>query len=445
MRWAIYLLACFLASGDPLKLAEPYQSLLDLAQTTPSEFSSDGLLRIVETGKITDRDARRTLIEDAFRTAQAAKFPMKMRAIAGTTLDTRTGILAQAYDLNLDALSLQSRAVKDLLGIDSAAALAMFEEIPPPSLAPLSCNDALVYDPSAYYETLGLVVNRSFPTAARTKEEHINLLLGALSRATSPLQLAPIAEVIRSANVTPAQRELLWSRYSGMLEYNQADGRSYVASIDPLSRATGSEAADAFQKFRQRGTGCPGDASRGVEVQTRSRTVQAGSTPVVHPYWQSTEAKQMLEDGKKLRFDSTGHQLSDADRATPEWRQRLADYLSALAHWEPASEDSEADYYHEKSVVYLALIELIPAGGDRDQALNACIDFMNGSSLAQQSPVEWYLEAKLLLERSRQSSGGEPGKVLEAFEHSGNPVLQLELAFDKATGSPMPSWAHPQN
>src|SRR5260370_22863835 len=113
---------CFLflagALLDAQKLPEPYQSIVELAHSAPPEFDSDALLRVAESGKVADRNTRRDLVEQAFRLAVSAKFPARMRGVPGSTLDTRSGNLSKAYDLKLDALSLGSRAVNDLLSLD---------------------------------------------------------------------------------------------------------------------------------------------------------------------------------------------------------------------------------------------------------------------------------------------------------------------------------------
>ena len=72
----------------------------------------------MESGRLADQNARRELVEQAFQLAASAKFPVRMEAVHGTTTDTRSGSLSQAYALKLDALSLQSRAVRDMLPLD---------------------------------------------------------------------------------------------------------------------------------------------------------------------------------------------------------------------------------------------------------------------------------------------------------------------------------------
>src|SRR5579864_2789612 len=218
MRPLLILLFAGVLQAETPKLAEPYRSLVDLAQAAPPEFAADAMLRVAESEKIKDRDAVRDLVEQAFRTAAAATFRVRMRGLPGTTTDTRSGLLSQAYDLRLDALSLQSRAVRDMLSIDKAKARDLFRDMPPPRLAPLTCDDAMVYDVADFYRAIGMIANTAFSEKERAKEEHIDFVLDYVGQVVSPAQLAPLARVIKSVNATPQQAERLWNGFNGMLE-----------------------------------------------------------------------------------------------------------------------------------------------------------------------------------------------------------------------------------
>lgn len=228
------LLASSLLAAEAPKLPEPYQSIVDLAGAAPPEFAADALLRVVESNKIPKRDTKRDLVEQAFRLAAMAKFQIRMHGVAGTLVDTRSGYLSRAYDLKLDALSLQSRAVRDMLPIDSAKARELFQEIPRPALPPLTCYDPLFYDVSDFYQTLGAVVQSAFTPQERKKEEDLNFLLDYMGQVSSPAQLAPVARLIKSASVSSQQRDILWTKFYGLLESMQPDGRSFSAALDDI-------------------------------------------------------------------------------------------------------------------------------------------------------------------------------------------------------------------
>ena len=438
MRAALAVLAVgtFLQAEQP-KLPEPYRSLVDLAQTTPPEFTADALLRIAESGKIDDRDAVRDLVEQAFRLAGSAAFRVRMRALPGTTTDTRSGILNQAYDLKLDALSLESRAVRDILAIDKAKARDLLREISPPTLAPLTCDDALVYDVADFYRTIGMVANAAFSEKERAREENVNLILDYLGQASSPAQLAPLARLVRNANVTPPQRELLWSRFNGLLENIPGDERSYSASLSSMSAESGPEMEVSLEKYKRSGSTCKGDAS--------SATTTTASTPKLERFWQTPKSKKLLEDGLKLRLASDGRLFTDVERSTREWQEQLTGYLSELADWTAGEEPSATVYYHQKCLVFEALIELIPAGPQRDKALLDYVNFVGNPDLQRQSPVEWFIEAHSVLERVRHAEDATLGKLGDAYQHSGNTVLTLEIALEKSLGARPPAMTAAEN
>ncbi|HEV2689819.1 MAG TPA: hypothetical protein VGV35_14755 [Bryobacteraceae bacterium] len=440
----VFLILALLSAETP-KLPEPYQSIAELARGAPVEFAADALLRLVESGKIGNQDAKGELVSEAFRLAAAAKFKVRMRKLPGSIPDTRSSALSNAYDLKLDVLSLQSRAVADMVPIDKAKARELFREIVRPSLPALTCDDPLVYDVADFYQTLGIVANATFTAEERAKEEHLNFLLDYLAQAATPAALAPLARVIQSAAVTPDQSAILWNRFNGLLETMQPDDRSFSAAAPEIAKGVNAGTQESFLKFLQRSKGCPDDGSPGVSLDLSRGPVQAGNTPHVESYWQSAEAKRLLEDGQRLRIRPDGKLVSEAERSTREWQQQLTDYLAAMAAWTSAQEKSEADYYHQKCVVYEALVELIPPGPQRDKTLEAYVNFVSNSNLQSNSPAEWFMHAHSMLDRVRSTSSGEPAKMLAAFETSGNRSLALYAALEKAFGGGLPAWVTKSN
>ncbi len=445
MRLAGLFLIAVLLPAEPPKLPEPYQSIAEQSHSVSPEFAADALLRVVESHKITDVDAQRDLVEQAFRLAGNAKFRIRMRSLPGSMVDTRPGYLGKAYELKLDALSLASRAVRDMAPMDRARARAMFQEIPKPQLTPLTCDDPLVYEVSDYYQILSIIVGSSFSEKERKKDENINFFLDYLLQATSPAQVAPLANAIKSVGVTPEQREILWNRLGGLLENMQPDDRSYAASLGEIERALPQELHASLEKYQKKSSGCRDDAAvtAGANAGLANAEPQpagTGSTPKIERYWESVATHILLEGAKKLRFGTEGKVLSDADRASQEWQQQLADYLRQLGEWGPGQEKSEADYYHQKCVVYEALVELIPPGTERDTVLMSYLDFIGNSSLQQQSPAEWFMHAQSMLQRVRLTNSGEPSKLLEGFQKSGNPILSLYATLERTFGSSTPSW-----
>jgi hypothetical protein len=437
MRLAALLLVPVLFSAEPPKLPEPFRSIADLAGAAPPEFAADALLRMAESGRLADKSARRQLIEQAFQLAASAKLPVRMQGLPGTTTDTASGSLSQAYGLKLDVVSLDSRAVIAMLLLDQTKGRELFAQIVKLSLAPLTCDDALAYEPSEYYGALTAVVNEGFTLKEKAKEEHVNVLLDALAQVTSPSQLTPLASAIQGAGVTPAQRQMLWIRLTGLLENMQPDNRSFAASLTGLSGWDTPGLEPALEKYRQKNHGCETD---GAPQSSNQEASKKPSTPKLDRYWQSANARQLLEAGKKLRFASSDQLYSDADRATTQWQRQLADYLNLIADWTQDQQESDADFYHEKCLVYISLLDLVPPGSQSDKILADFVDFISNSALYQQSPAEWFVEPHTLLDRSATNNARHL-KVLDAFQLSGNPVLALEVALEKTFSANSPSWA----
>jgi len=443
MRLAVLLLisapgASVLFGAEPAKLPEPLRIIADLAGPAPPEFAADALLRIAESGKLADKSARKQLIEQAFQLAASAKLSFRMRGAQSTLADTASGSLTQAYDLKLDAISLQARAITAILLLDQVKGREMFSQMARPTLTPLTCDDALVYEPSAFYQALSIVVQGGFTQKEMAKGENVNVLLEALAQVTSPSELVPLASTIQGAPVTVAQREPLWVRFNGVLENMQTDSRSFTASLAGLSALNAPGFQASFERYRQKNHACETDVV--ASSPNSSAPAAQPSTPKLAPYWQSATAQQLLQAGKKLRYASSTQLLSEADRSTPEWQQQLADYLNLIADWTQDQQESDAAFYHQKCIVYTALVDLVPPGSQSDKILADYVDFISNSSLYQQSPAEWFVEPHALLDRA-QTDRARYAKVLAAYQDSGNPVLMLEVALEKAFNSNFPGRA----
>ncbi len=443
MRLLIALLASVVLFGAERKLPPKLEPIARLAASAPPEFAADGLLRLVESGRIQDKETVLDLAQQAFDLAAGAHFRVSRRGTAGITPDSRQGSLAKAYALKLDAVSLQSRAIMAILRVNTMRSRQMFAAMVRPELPALTCDDLLVYDPSAYYRALAAVVQSGFTQKERAKEDHVAFLLPYATQIQNPAQLAPLASAILSAGLTAHQREAVIAQFNGVLEATSADPRSFSASLNELEGVVTPEMSASFRKYVDRNTpSSPCDEAPKVSAQIgNGSTGSAADSTKSGAYWQSDAAKRLQAGARKLRFgDDLKQMLSDSDRATPAWQQKLADYEKELADWDASSEQSEADFYQQKCIVYEALVELIPPGAERDKALEAFVAFIAGSNLQAQSPAEWFMPVQAMLERVRNTNNGEPGKVLAAFESCGNPVLALYAALERTFYSGLPSW-----
>jgi truncated hemoglobin YjbI len=395
MRLLLVLLTAANLMAVERKLPAGLEPVAQLALSAPPEFAADGLLRLVESKKITDQKTEIDLTQQAFDLAGSAHFRVAMHAVPGTAADTRADSLAKAYGLNLDSVALQSRAVMAMLQFDKNKAKQMFSAIPPMDLPPLSCEDSLAYAVAPFYRALTAVMQQGFTAKERAKEDHVAFLLQYVGQVHNQAQVGPLEETLKSAGLSPKQYEAV------LAQFNTA-----------------------------------------VEATYRDKPTCKEGSAKTEAYWQTPDAKRLLTDAKALRFAPGGaRMLSDDERTTPEWQRQLTDFLKEVAEWDASAEKSEADYYQQKCIVYEALMELIPPGAERDKALEEFIAFIGNSNLQSSDPVSWFLPAQSMLQRVRNSNNGEPAKVLAAFEKSGNPVLCLYALLERTFVRPVPSFA----
>ena len=233
VRMPVFL-AWFGLLAFPLRAAalpKPLLELVDRARSVPAEFGADALLRIAESDAVADPATKRDLIEEAFRLAGAAQEPLRRRGIKPGSADSRASFQARAYAQELDGLSLQARAVTDMLRVDKARARDMFSQMAPPRVPKLVCADLLVYDVSAYYEALGEIQAKAFTPKERATEEPIKFLAGFAGRVSSPAAVGPMARVLAAATVTPEQLQMLVTTFAASLKELAADDRSFSSTI----------------------------------------------------------------------------------------------------------------------------------------------------------------------------------------------------------------------
>lgn len=460
-------------AGAPTRPAE-IELLVVYAQNAPDEFAADALIRIAESPRVADREWKRDLLEEAFRRASGAQYPLR-RSYIGGIADTRPGYLSDAHDLRLDALSLKSRAVKALLAVDKERARALFAEIPArPKLEPLSCDDALAYNLSEFYATLAEVLNNTFSAEERRQNQHIQFLVPYLDGITSSAQVAPAAKAVVAAQLNPSQLSFVVAAFARALRNTPADDRSFSHAI-MMEAATKSvvELADECRKkdvaagellkaYREYWVANL-SAGRCADNVTEKSLSLVGKlleqlngalwpdSPLVadeikparvlgraqkFEYWSTPEAKKLLMGVKSLRFGTGKTKLTDAEKLLPGWQTELAEYLNELESWGPGTEQTEADYFHQKCVLYGALVNIVPGGPGRDKVIGSLVEFLRGNFVQRESRAEWLWQANQLIRLMRPARGEGDAKVLERLSDSGDTNLRLYAELSRLLTTP---------
>ncbi len=437
MRCLLALVAA-IAMCRAADLPPALRPLIETARAAPPELFADTVARLVESGRIPGKDLQIQLLEEAFHAAAGSKEPVRLIAIRSTPPDTRAMYRGKAGELKLDALSLQSRILKDLLAIDGPKARELFEQLIHPPQDPRTCEDPLLPDSSPYYEIAGAIAQSAFTPQEKEKDVHVQFLLGVLSQAVSPADLPPFARALETVQLKPAELELLLASFAKSMDAMSANFRSFEPSIDPLQSAVETLASragaahistegllKAYRKFlvtQLTAARCNDNFSGAPEAVS---WIGARTTPLspdetkpskidgavkAAPYFQSADSWQL---GTSLRA------LTSADRTAPDWPSRVADFLRDYSAWQPAGDDMDA--FHQRATVLQSLLALIPSGEDRDRVIEMCAALVVTSGAERQSPAEWLWQTRRLLE----AAGADAPKMLASFRESGDPALSL--------------------
>ncbi len=291
-----------------------------------------------------------------------------------------------------------------------------------PTLAPLTCDDALVYEPSELYQALTAVVNGAFTPKEKAKDLHFNLLIDSLGQVTSPSQLPPFATAIESAGVTAAQRQILWARFNGLLESMQPDARSFAASLPALSVLTAPSSQASFEKYRQKSHGCETDSAPSSDSPASNRARPSWSF-IGNPRARS----QLLQTGKTPCVDTN---CFGADRASADWQQQLADYLNLIASFDAGSSGiGRRLLSREVHRLYVSARSGDDRSTERQDPGRLCRFRRQFRPLSAKPGRMVRSNRNTLLDRS-QNNPALHSRVLQAFHDSGNPVLALEVVLE---------------
>ena len=147
----------------------------------------------------------------------------------------------------------------------------------------------------------------------------------------------------------------------------------------------------------------------------------------IEMYWQTGDAARLHDAAVRLRGPGVAP-LSLRVRLTPEWRGQAERLLTDVEQWSGISEASERDYFYEKSVLFMWLLDLMPSSTARTRALNAFVEFLPHSEGAAGRRALWFAFVNRLLEFAHGSSRED---VLSAMEQSHQPVLSLYARLER--------------
>lgn len=422
-----------LADAAPLakdsKIPQRLQELIDLARALSPEFASDALLRVASIKTITS-STRHDLVLEAFDIASRCKYSVPEHNLPGYPVDTPDGHLGRAFRLGLDELSLKARAVTALLETDPGEALRLFERMQGVRVPVSSCSRTLVPNLSALYKLVPLL-NRAF-TAKQRKDGDDILLLSRLIYAThSPAQAPFVPSLVTSSTwLDDSQLMVLTGAVAASLEHLDRDDLTFRVYFNDLAHSVAVLAQlcaerrvanlPLFNALRSltiqqlSGERC----QRLLSVKTATYTAgfasiseflfpaNGGLKPISEDdlkpssilipdqgeaYFKSARASSLLAQSKNLRDERQIPAFNEA-----EWDQHLSVFLSGLKSWNSTEEASDRTLFHEKSVLFGALLALHLTPEEERKVLRDNLAFLEDDRFRDLG-IEWFLFAKDLM------------------------------------------------
>jgi hypothetical protein len=453
------------------KFAPNVQALVDGASTVKPEFGADLLIRIAESNKVPNSLGKILLLTRAFQLATSIDNPVRRAGTFSSLANTSAGVVASSYRLDLSRLSLQSRAVGDLLTLDPVRATRLFEEIQVPTLSPVDCSEPLSYDLTLFYKTATQISRSGFTTKNKTEGRLVPFLERYVGQLQSHVQVKPAAQLLVNSDLTRRDLSELAPLFAASLSQLRGDERSFAiaaaasdknaisttvgALIGLLDKNDVSSAAlvGALRKYLVTnfgGTICADAVARErnenllpAEIELFNRDFKTnlqqdhmdpiskeelknqsvGSKASVTLLWQSSGARQVSADLKKLYSGKPRASSANAEKETATWYSQLRDFLNEVRAWKADDSEPTVDAFNERSGIYEDLLDFVPPGPERDEVVDDFIRFLDQTSQSVGS-MEWLRPADDVLS-GFIAPDTDRKELVQVFANSGNQTLSL--------------------
>jgi hypothetical protein len=448
---AFAILIFHLEAEDLPRLPAKTMGLIDGARGLAPEFSADLLLRLAGSLAIEDARWKVRLLEEAFVSGASAQLPYRKHG--EMTTDARASRMFSAN--NLEALSLQTRAVEAMLALDPQRAREMFDDIPTPQVPALACGETGAPDLSAYYRTAADVFAKGFTAGQRRSSNHLYFLERIIGGMLSPAHVTPALNLIFEVSVTSGQREDLLTRFAGNLDHINGTARIFASSSSDLLAHFGDPtpvlipALRAYIVRHVSGPRCSDDTvlqpsklpfvvisfnslvSKLDPTETRLKPItqdeakpskDEGTFPH-HWWWQSKRSKQVLDALKWLNHGNRN--LPDnkrfftlEERMSNDWNAHFIDTLKLIEGWSADEEDSADDWFGMVSEAYELLAEKAPRDEQREGAMKRFLNFMETHYADIECHNLWFRQLK------GQWASPDPW-IADRMAESRNPAISL--------------------
>lgn len=424
-------------------------ALVEQARTNAPELAARGLLHLLDHGAIPEPEWRKDLAQEVIALAAAAGHPYPRRLAPGLpTADSKAALWHAAYRLDMDRLSLSLRAIEHLRRVDRKAAVDAFTRLPRPAPQDPDCREALLDDVSAWYSA-----------AARLRVAPLAIVQGIRSHG----EIAPAVDLIFQSGPGPEQLELLAGALGAVLGRLPASERAFGAALLEAPKALAqlhralaaggrptAPLADGWRAWMMSGLqapACQESRSPGVLQQARQDAFElfnATLTPLeaellkpsgeavsadLQPFAESESTRAQSALFRELLFGAQSRSLSAAERDTPEWREKLQQFLQSIESRTRAAGESDVEYFYRQSQLWTAVLITAPAGPLRERALNQFLAFLLAAA-PHTDPVLWFSQLESMATRTRALYGEDFARVMAALRLTAYPALTLYAEFE---------------
>lgn len=444
------------------------EGLINDARSLPAEFAIDILLRVAAANNA-DKKWKQEILAEAFVLTSDVQNEVRRKGKPRTPVDSRVNYRSYAFDLNLDALSLRSKIISQMVLLDKDHALRMLNQIPTRlRLAALSCSDQMVYNLDEFYKMLGNVTRAVHNERTVQQGERAQFLLPYIEGITSPAQITPVIRMIAELRLTEKELFMLSQPFASALKQISADDRSFTAAliqdrtarsgfefIQLLKKEGGAynEVSNAFRGYFAKhlnGVRCEDNLTAGatkLPPQIEEINYFYPNSPLslddlqpskmekavaIAEYFESKDSSKLSVELKELNGYDDDEPSTREPKTSSAWQERMLIYLRQLEDWNGGSEASAIDYFHQKSVLYFALAKIVPPGHLRERVVTSYISFINDSNVIKESRIEWLLHERELLSLLQEKKDYESSRLFDSLIYSKNPIMQAHARLIKA-------------
>ena len=434
------------------------QSLVAATSAVPPEFAADALIRLSGSSRITETAWRRELLDEAFVRAYGAQEQYRRSAIEPVSPDSRQGANDLAASTSLNRVSLQVRAAQLMAFVDARRAHELFEWIDL-NLEPAVCEEPLVPVVDEYDAALSVLARTAF---GADRAEGLRFLELYLWRAHLPSEMPAVARALQRFRPRPDEAAYLEGLFHLILEASSSDARGFSSSsIDIVSKTADLQSADralgvphwfvmealrTYLLAQLKAPRCGDSISESLMPSTfnaalnqlhAGRDVAPFDGAAARPskmlagarvdwYWQTPEARALHDQAQRL-WGSGKAPVSIRVRQTTDWRNQAAALLIDLEQWPGRREATERDYFYQKSVLYVTLLDLLPPGQLRARTIRSFVDSLSHADIDRDRRTLWFAFVTRLLDMR-----SDRREILAALEDSHQPVLSLYARMERA-------------